>query len=94
MSAKTIITKFIPRQHLRSARVTAMAKDGAVTLEWDPRLTADTNHANAAKQLAEKFGWGGCWHGGPTYTGLGAAFVQTNSHTVPAFIVGPSPQQD
>ena len=88
----TIITKFIPRTNLLSARVTATAKDGTLTVEWDPRLTADTNHANAAKRLAEKHGWGGCWHGGPTYTGLSAAFVQTNGHSVPAFIVAPATQ--
>jgi hypothetical protein len=52
----TIITKFIPRTNLLGARVEAIAKGGTLTVAWDPRLTADTNHANAAKRLAEKYG--------------------------------------
>ena len=90
----TIITKFIPRTNLLDARVEATAKGGTLTVAWDPRLTADTNHANAAKHLAEKLGWSGCWYGGPTYNGLGAVFVQTNDHTVPAFIIAPVIQPD
>ena len=90
----TIITKFIPRTNLLDARVEATAKGGTLTVAWDPRLTADTNHANAAKHLAEKLGWSGCWYGGPTYNGLGAVFVQTNDHTVPAFIITPVIQPD
>jgi hypothetical protein len=89
----TIITKFIPRANLLSARVTATAKGGTLAVECDPRLTTDTNHANAAKRLAEKHGWSGSWHGGPSYNGLGAVFVQTDRHSVSAFIIDPPHSQ-
>ena len=87
---QTIITKFIPGTNLQSARVKATANDGTVTVMWDPLQTADVNHANAAKRLAEKHGWSGCWHGGACYNGNGAVFVRTDNRTTPSFIIAPS----
>ena len=48
--SQTIITKFIPRANLLSARVRATAKGSSVIVMWEPKLTADANHANAAKR--------------------------------------------
>ena len=91
MSSATIITKYLPGANLLGARVTATARGGTVTIAWDPRLTADKNHAAAAQRLAEKQGWDGCWYGGPSYNGQGGVFVQTNRHSTPVFIVAPAP---
>jgi hypothetical protein len=92
MSSATIITKYLPGENLLGARVTATAKNGSVTVAWNPRLTADQNHANAAKRLAEKSGWDGCWYGRPSYNGQAAVYVQINRHSTPAFIVAPAEQ--
>ena len=92
MSSATIITKYLPGSKLVGARVTATARGGTVTIAWDPRLTADKNHAAAAQRLAEKQGWDGCWYGGPSYNGQAAVYVQINRHSTPVFIVAPARQ--
>jgi hypothetical protein len=58
---QAIHTKYLGPTNHRGARVKATAQAGSVTVAWDYALSADKNHAEAARVLTEKWGWLGVW---------------------------------
>lgn len=73
---QAIVTKYHGPGNVRGSRVKATAAAGSVILGWDDRLNVEENHKAAAKVLAEKFGWRGCWVGG-AMPGAGYVFAMT-----------------
>lgn len=61
---QAIITRYHGPTNFRGSRVTATASAGKATVAWDHALSADENHAEAAKLLCEKFDWTGTLVGG------------------------------
>lgn len=61
---QAIVTKYHGPTNSRSARVSATAEAGKVTLSWDHALDREDNHSAAALALAQKFGWDGKLAGG------------------------------
>ena len=72
---QAITTKFLGPTNSRGPRVKASAERGSITVHWDHRFNVESNHALAAKALAEKFGWGGWWVAGTSPNGCGYAYV-------------------
>jgi hypothetical protein len=71
MAYLAITTRFLGPTNYRGARIKATIPDYArgdtrkrpsVTLGWDHALTAEGNHAAAARALALKLGWTGDYH--------------------------------
>ena len=55
--------------------VRTRAQAGSMRHPWNDALTADQNHAEAAKAYAEKLGWPGTWYGGGLPDGVTRVFV-------------------
>lgn len=78
-----IFTKYIGPSNVKGSRVKAycMVKrviNGSVILEWDSGLSAEENHARAAKALAIKCAWFGNWYQGDA--GDEYVFVRVPAH--------------
>lgn len=60
---QSIITKYLPATNYRGARIKARQSGGPnhITLSYDHRLDADSNHMAAAKALTVKLSWPGVW---------------------------------
>jgi len=87
---QAIVTKYQGANDKRHSRIKACAEAGSITVNWDRGLDVEQNHANAARLLAEKFGWKGTFCGGGL-PGAGFAFVLIDgiANPTPADI-GPS----
>lgn len=79
---QAIVTKYIGPTNTRGSRVKATAAAGTITLPWADNLNSEENHSAAARALANKFGWGGAWHGGGLPNNSGNVYV---SSTTPVF---------
>lgn len=59
---QAITTKFLGATNHRPSRVKATSASGhTVTVSWDHALNTTENHLAAARTLAEKLEWRGCW---------------------------------
>jgi len=71
---KAIETKFHGPTSTRGSRITASDSDGnRIWLSYNHALDADQNHANAARALCRKMGWGvtgSVLQGGHTKSGM------------------------
>lgn len=81
---QAIVTRWLSPTNTRPSRVKASALAGSVIISWDHALSAEGNHAAAAKALADKFGWRGYWFAGAIRGSSGYAFVQTCRNTMAA----------
>jgi hypothetical protein len=79
---QAIQTKFFGPTNTRGARVKASAQVGSVVIPYDYSLFGQERaHAEAAKRLAARYGWGGRWFGGANADGKGYTFVCVDSTT-------------
>lgn len=79
--SQAIITRYHGPGNVRGSRIKATAWAGSITLNYEPSLSADENHAAAAKALADKFKWRGCWFSGGHPDGDGSMiYVSVNDH--------------
>lgn len=86
---QAITTKYLGPTNHRGARIKAQAARGHITLEYDSGLTTSANHMEAAKALAERFGWGGHWASGGLPDGRGDVFVIVENNrpgSMPSFV--------
>lgn len=98
MHYQAITTRFHGPTNSRESRITARAAAGRVTVHYDHGLNQRTNHAVAAKALAEKCGWSGMWCSGGLPDGRGDVFVLVANYRPvneltdfePAFVVLPT----
>ena len=75
MTFQAITTRYLGQTNYRGSRIKAIAAAGSITVEYDPALNTDANHARAAEALANKFKWRGTWYGGVMPDGSGSCFV-------------------
>lgn len=61
---QAIVTKYLGPTNFRGSRIKATAYAGSITIDYDPGLSQQANHDNAAKKLAAKFNWHGEWIAG------------------------------
>ena len=68
---QAIKTKYLGPTETKGSRVKASCAAGSWTMSWDHGLTIAQNHAEAAKSLIKKLGWGsyGNWHTGQLQEG-------------------------
>lgn len=59
----------------RAARISVRCQAGGLIAPWDPGLTADENHRQAAQRLCQQYGYQTKLHGGQIKTGH-CVFVQ------------------
>lgn len=87
---QAITTKYLGPTDCRGSRVNARAQAGAITISWDDALDSDDNYAAAAKALAARYGWCGCWVAGGAPRGHGNVYVWVAAMYVPgaAFVLG------
>jgi hypothetical protein len=85
---QAIQTKFFGRTNTRGARVKASAQVGSVVIPYDYSLVQEGAHAEAAKRLAARYGWGGRWFGGVNADGKGYTFVCVDSTEADFELVG------
>jgi hypothetical protein len=64
-----ITTKFHGATDTRGSRITATMGAKRLTVPYDHALTAEGNHAAAARALAQREGLQGWWINAPTPTG-------------------------
>lgn len=85
-----------PTTHL-GARIRAKSQAGSLLVHYDYALSAEQNHAEAARQLAARYEWDGPWYAGGLVRCTGFVFVNVNPSSVPEFVmpgfVTPSPGQ-
>ena len=72
---QAIVTKYHGPTDTKGSRVSARCQAKRIFVSWDDGLDVDANHAAAARNLAEKLGWGGKWHGGGLPCGAGNVYV-------------------
>jgi hypothetical protein len=79
---QAITTKYLGPTNHRGARVVAKSQAGRMTIHWDHALDAVDNHRNAARALAEHYGWTdhGKWVAGASYD-TGYVFVCDDGQT-------------
>ena len=82
---QAIVTKYYGPGNVKGSRIKATASGGSVTVHLDHSLNIENNHAAAAKALAEKMGWGGCWYMGGLPNDTGYAFVCADTCVEHAF---------
>lgn len=66
---QAISTRYLGPTNSRGARVVASAEAGRKIYSWDYALDAYANHAAAALQFAQEWGWDGEYVGGGTADG-------------------------
>lgn len=84
-----IFTKYIGPSNIKGSRVKAYAGvkrviHGTVIVEYDSKWSAEDNHLNAAKKLAEKCAWHGNWYMGDAGDEYVFVRVPTNKKDVEA----------
>lgn len=72
---QAIETKWLGPTNFRGARVKASAQAGSITIPWDHAKDVEDNHKAAARALAAKWGWEGCYVGGAKADDTGYCFV-------------------
>ncbi len=72
---QAITTKYFGPSNVKGSRVKAKAAAGSIYLEWDHRFNPETNHAMAAKALADKMQWNGHYYQGAMPDDSGYCFV-------------------
>ena len=87
---QAIQTKYLAATNVRGSRIKATAAAGSITLHFDSGLNSEANHVRAARQLAERYGWEGTWHGGSIPGTSGYAFVLASDDPRDGFKVSPA----
>ena len=75
MMRQAIETRYVGPTNTRGSRIRAAAQAGSLSVDYDPRLGIDANHARAAEALASRYGWTGKLIGGGLADGRGNVFV-------------------
>ena len=90
MHYQAITTKFHGPTNTRGARIVACASAGRLTTPWDYGSNIQTNHAAAARALAEKLEWRGVWVSGGLPDGTGDVFVLAANDMAPGCRLEPA----
>jgi hypothetical protein len=61
---QAIRTRYHGPSNVKGSRIAAKCEGGALSMPYNHSLTLQANHAEAARQLAERLGWVGVYHGG------------------------------
>ena len=61
---QAIRTRYHGPTNTRGSRITAKCERGTLSMPYNYALNLQENHAEAARQLADKLGWAGVYHGG------------------------------
>ena len=61
---QAIRTRYHGPSNVRGCRITATCEAGSLTIPRNYALDVEQDHARAARQLAERLGWSGVYHGG------------------------------
>jgi hypothetical protein len=64
MTHQAIQTHFIGQSNHKPLGVKATAQDGSLTFPGETTGSVGQNHINAARKLAQHYGWHGYWYGG------------------------------
>lgn len=84
---QAIETRWLGPTNTRGSRIVARCEAGRITVPWDYSANPETNHANAARQLAIKLGWTRSNYGslyGGSIPSLPSGFVWVFVHDDPA----------
>jgi hypothetical protein len=61
---QAIRTRYHGPSDFKGSRINAKCEGATVSMPYNHGLTLQDNHAEAARQLADKLGWVGIYHGG------------------------------
>lgn len=76
---QAIVTKYLGPTNFRGSRIKASAYAGSIIVDYDCALNSERNHLEAAKKLANKYGWSGKWLAGGMPDETGNVYVNADA---------------